>query len=367
MDRWELWVAVLAVAAVYLLVRRFRRRDAADESGLRIEPAAGEAPPRVECAASVSGTAAPFEVPLWLYGTGDAERWLLPPRSPQATAVTVVDFTDRYADRGDQERDWVVDMAAFHVAEHLWLHTDAPASAAVLIETSRRKLIQPVGAAWGYDDLLPFLGKLDPRPAALWGDALPDPRNEGFRVWLRLPDEDSDRSLDGPLERVPESAARILAQRGRCRELQPPAWYRLPAPARLWAYTVLLHNLQLQVLADRRNGILPPIDADLHHRFVELALDARAELPDAGRQLDLIAATTAVYAARAGELTEADRRRTLEALRGVADPDDPLFRLSPHWLRVLGEPAEADARRRQLRAGAPEPYREWLEKLPLPD
>jgi hypothetical protein len=325
------------------------------------ETTAPEAGPAKE--GHVTGTGATFECPLWLHGLRDAETWLLPPRSAGGLRLVVVDFPDPHGDEGPKEREWIVDSAAFLIAEDLWMQTDLQADPAVFVNVEARKLLQMTSPIGSFEDLAPFIGSIKPEPAVAWGTAGRDLQTEGLTATLRLPGESSERTISAPLADLAETIRSFLAGRGLCRVLGAPPWYRSPDPLMLPIYAVLLHNLQLQILADQKNRVLPPLTPDLQRDMVDFAFDALTEYPLGGEHLKLIAATTALYARRAGRLDEEARKRVLGILQNVTDPHDPLYRLSPHLYAVFDEPVLARKRRESLLPSAEGRYADWLGKL----
>lgn len=340
--------------------------DPEDHDNLEVlwEPGAAGASAGAETsAAALSGTGAPFSWPLWLFGMENAERWLLPPRDEAQPPVVIVDITDPHDATADDAREMLVDMAAFLLAEHLWLRTDAAASAAVLIHTETGRLLQPVGELADWEGLRPFVDALERAPVLAWGAALADLEREGIQLKLRLPGDDTERALAGPLPELTEMLIDWLVRRGLCQRLDPPAWWVAPTPRLRTTYATALHDLQLQILADHENEAIGPLDADLHAGFVERALEAAREHGDACPQLRLIAAVTAVYAARADRLPAPLRSRAVELVLAERDESTAVFRLSPHLLRQLGDTLAAHSRSTAFGREDDDAYAAWLREI----
>jgi len=340
-------VVALAVAclALYAFVRLFSSRAA---------PSLAEAPLQ---------TGAEFDAPLWLFGTKSSESWLLP-REPARKRVVVVDFSDPYAGSGDKERDWLVDNAAFLLAETLWMRTDAPATAAVIVSLPLKKIISPHDALAPWENLSGLTGSFKEPAVVAWGAANRDVAREGLTMKVRVSDETDERSFTAPYAELEKTLIDWLVGRGLCGRTDPPAWYAPPKPAQLPLWAIVHHNLQLQTLADAKNGVLAPLDADFQDDLVDYALDAVEQLEGAGEQVKLAAIACAVYARRAGALKEERRTKILEIVAGLSAPD--LVRLSPRFYHALGEPARADAVRTDgdaYRASSTEAYRAWLREI----
>ncbi len=311
--------------------------------------------------ASVSSTGAEVDWPLWVFGMEDAEEWLLPPRRPGALRIVVVDLTDPHDASADADREMLVDMAAFVLTELLWTRTDMAATTMVCVNVEHRKLVQPVGGLLSYEDLAGYLTSLDDQPIVAWGAALADLAREGLNLKVRMPDGVTERTFSGPLLELGETVIDWLARRDLCATIAAPPWYRAPTVADLPRYCGLLHNLQIQVLADVKNAALAPLDENLQQAFVDSAFDT-VDQHGWNDQWSVIALVTAYYAHRAGRLDPVRRQRALTALRAIEHQDHPLYRLSPLLLAKLDEPLEASSRRSELLASASGAYAAWLQK-----
>src|SRR5205807_236527 len=157
------------------------------------------------------------------------------------------------------------------------------------------KLIQPTGALRDYDELVPFVRNLEKPSVIAWGAANRDIDREGLTMRVRAPGETSERTFVAPLGELADTLIDWLVGRGLCARVQPPAWYRAPTGDQLALYAVLLHNLQLQILADEKNKALLPLRADLQDDMVDYALDGVKELSTGGDQIKIAALTTALY------------------------------------------------------------------------
>jgi hypothetical protein len=324
----------------------------------------GDRPSGPEASAdALVGTGAPFPWPLWVFGMEDAETWLLPPRADDRAPVVIIDITDPHDATADERREKLVDMAAFLLAEHLWVRTDAAASPAVLIHTETSRLLQPVGELADFEGLLPFIRDLDREPVVAWGAALDDLDREGIQLKLRVPGDDVERSLAGPLGELTEMLIDWLVRRDLCRPTLTPPWWVAPTGDNVLAYATVLHDLQLQILADRKNEAIGRLDADVHEGFCERALEVAREHGAACPQLKLIAAVIAVYAARADRLPGRLRSQTVELVLAERDEGSAMFRLSPHLLRQLGDTLAAHSRSTTLERDADVDYLAWLRKI----
>lgn len=335
---------VIACFAIYGVVRFFSSDDA---------PAL-EAP---------SQTGAEFDAPLWLFGTKSSEEWLLP-REPGRKRVVVVDFSDPHKDSGDKERDWLVDNAAFLLAETLWMRTDAAATAAVIVSLPLKKIISPQDDLAQYEKLSGLTNSFKEPAVVAWGAANRDIAREGLTMKVRVSDETDERSFTAPYAELEKTLIDWLVGRGLCARRDPPAWYAQPKAEQLPLWAIVHHNLQLQTLADAKNGVLAPLDADFQDDMVDYALDAVEQFEGAGEQVKLAAIACAVYARRANALKEERRAKILEIVASLSHPD--LVRLSPRFYIALGEPARADAVKTDgdaYRAPADEAYRSWLLKI----
>jgi len=339
------WIIGIGVAcvALYAIVRFFSSNDSpALESRLQ--------------------SAAEFDAPLWLFGTKSSEEWLLP-RSPGRRRVVVVDFSDPHEGSGDKERDWLVDNAAFLLAETLWMRTDAPATSAVIVSLPLKKIVAPSDALAPYEKLSGLTNSFKEPAVVAWGAANGDIAREGLTMKVRVSDETDERSFTAPYAELEKTLIDWLVGRGLCARKDPPAWYAPPKAEQLPLWAIVHHNLQLQTLADAKNGVLEPLDADFQDDLVDYALDAVDQLEGAGEQVKLAAIACAVYARRANALKEERRTKILEIVAGLEHPD--LVRLSPRFYVALGEPARADAVTNgdAYRTATDEPYAAWLGKI----
>jgi hypothetical protein len=313
-------------------------------------------------AGEVSGTGGTLDCPLWLFGHEDADQWVFPPRREGSPPLVLIDITDPFDASRSGDGGKIIDSAAFLMAENLWANTDLDARPAILVDVENRKLIHPVGKLSEYVELRPFLSALDYEPVVCWGAALENLDAEGIQIKIRTPEDAAERTLAGPLSELVEMLTDWLTRHNLCQRIAPPAWYRFPDPALLPAYAETLDYLQLQILGDKKNKFLDPLDPDIHHGCTGAALDLadkNAHRPD---QLQHIAVTHALYAHRAGQLTSELRGRALTVIRRVTDRAHPLYRASPYLLAQFGEPMEAATRRRELLAGADPVYAAWLNK-----
>ncbi|MFH1435421.1 MAG: hypothetical protein ABIJ56_06865 [Pseudomonadota bacterium] len=338
--------------------------DMPEEQVKLLAPGGGGSPGR-QPSETVSGTGAPFDCPLWLFGMREAEKWLLPPRNEEGERLLVIDFSDPFGEDANDEREWIVDSAAFLIAETFWARTDMQASAAVMVNVEIKKLIHPTGQMHTYEEFEPFLGSLDYRPIVAWGAAGRDFDADGMTAKIHMPKDDSERTITAPLKELSEMLRSWLVGRGVCSSVDRPSWYAHPDETLLPLYAVLLHNLQLQILADKKNKALAPLSPDMHHDFVDFALGLEKDRAASCGQLKIIALTTALYARRAGSLMEDDRDRALAVLDGVKDPAHPLYRLSPHLYRRLDREKDAKKRCQSLLEKADGLYLEWLTSLEL--
>jgi hypothetical protein len=336
---------VIACIALYAIVRFF----SSDAPAL-------EAP---------SQTGAEFDAPLWLFGTKSSEEWLLP-REPGRKRVVVVDFSDPHKDSGDKERDWLVDSAAFLLAEMLWMRTDMPATAAVIVSLPLKKIISPHDQSIPpYENLSGLTDSFKEPAIVAWGVGNRDIAREGLTMKVRVSDEQDERSFTAPYAELEKTLVDWLVGRGLCARKDPPAWYAPPKPEQLPLWAIVHHNLQLQTLADAKNGVLAPLDADFQDDMVDYALDGVEQFEGAGDQVKIAAITCAIYARRANALKEERRTKILEIVESLKHPD--LVRLSPRFYFALGEPARADAVKTDGDAYRSSPrdeaYRAWLLKI----
>ncbi|HEY8086204.1 MAG TPA: hypothetical protein VIF09_00115 [Polyangiaceae bacterium] len=314
---------------------------------------------------TVNVRGAPFEWPLWLFGQRDAESWLLPARAPGSRPVVVMELTDPHSAARTPLDEAVIEMGASMVAEALWMTTDVRAAAMALVATDAKKLFKPVGASKAYDEYTPFLRERDQATITLWGAAREDLASRGLEWNVRVGGDPAERTFAGPLGESTEMIVAWLVGRGLTRRVAPPAWWTPAGGDSLEVHAVVMHNLRIQVLADSRNGALGPIEPAMHVGFVDLALDLaeqhRSELHT------MLAATTAHYARRAGQLTDGLRDRAIRSIESWTDPGSAVHRLSPHWLASLGGEERAKARRLEMAATAGDAYGEWLAKLAEPE
>jgi hypothetical protein len=337
-------VGILACVALFAIVRLLSSKT----------NALPEAPPQ---------TAAEFDAPMWLFGSKSAESWLLP-REPARKRVVVVDFSDPFEKSGTKERDWLVDNAAFLLAETLWMRTDAPATAAVIVSRPLKKIISPHDALAPWENLSGLTDSFKEPAVVAWGTANRDIDREGLTMKVRISDEKDERSFTAPYAELEKTLLDWLVGRELCARVAPPAWYAPPKPEQLSLWAIVHHNIQLQALADAKNGVLAPLDADFHDDMVDYALDAVAVLEGAGEQVKLAAIVCAMYAKRAGALKEERRTKILELVASLSHPD--LVRLSRRYYHALGEPARADAIKDETdayRTFQAEAYSAWLLKI----
>lgn len=76
--------------------------------------------------------------------------------------------------------------------------------------------------------MLPFIGDLEREPVVEWGAALADLDREGIQLKLRVPGDDVERSLAGPLDELTEMLIDWLVRRDLCRPTPTPAWWVAP-------------------------------------------------------------------------------------------------------------------------------------------
>ncbi len=307
-------------------------------------------------------TGGELDCPVWLFGTEGAERWVFPPRRPGGTSVAIVDLSDPWTDGdGGEERDAVIDGGSLVIAELLWALGDLQVSDMALLAMSRRRVFTSTQELVSYHDVAAVFEGDDGSRVAAWGGAV-GPDDARVRLGLRLPDSAVDLQIEGT---IPEVAARMLGlleEEGLLTALDPPAWYRAPAETDLPLYARLLDNLHLQIAADETNALTRPLSEEIHGEYVERAREAAAERPDEGAQWALIAAITALYAHRAGALSDEQRWRAVADVL-EADGDHPLARLVPHLLACLGEGDRARRAWDELRTSAEGPYAEWLDGI----
>jgi hypothetical protein len=310
----------------------------------------------------ISATGATLDYPLWAFGMEDAEEWLLPPRGG-GIPVLIIDITDPYDAEADERREVIVDLAAFVLAEHLWVNTDNAAGGAAMVNLANKKLVQPTGSLPEYEELLPFINALDVEPIVVWGSALEDLEREGLKLKLRLPGDEVERSLSGPALELGSMLADWVQRQGHCAPTPAPAWHKPLDEETLQPYSQALHDLQLQILADKKNEALGPLDADVHTGMLEAALASVEQHGDACPQLKLLAATIALYARRADKLPDALRRKAIELVLAETDEASAIFRLSPHYLRQLEAGVDAHTRLSETRRNADRLYADWLDSI----
>jgi len=314
-------------------------------------------------ARAVETVAARFAGPLWVFGLSHADDWLLP-GSGGSLPLLVLDISDPHAS-GNSNRDPLMDSAAFLVTEYLRMHTDAGAVAAVSVHPETGKLVIPTGNADQTRWLARELRDQQEEPCALlWGVAADrDSMDVGFEIWF--PDEPEVEPHTGSIYDLPERVAGIMKNRTAARAANPPWWYQEVELTDLADYSILLDGLQLQILADQKNQVIRPLDADAHEKFVTLAFELLTGDRLSVTQFVLAGLGAALFAARAGHLTGEHRKRALEILRSFEDRDHPVYRLSPLYFDAFGEAEEAVMRRDVLLAEAGGTYAGWLKDLDL--
>lgn len=311
----------------------------------------------------IETVAARFGDPLWVFGLGNADEWLLP-GSGDSLPLLVLDISDPHSS-GNPNRDPLMDSAAFLVTEYLRMHTDAGAVAAVSVHSETGKLVIPTGDADQTRRLAGDLLKQQEEPCALlWGIAVDkDSMDVNFEIWF--PDEPEIEPHSCSMYDLPEKVAGIMRNRTAATEVNPPWWYKDVELTDLADYSILLDGLQLQVLADQKNQAIRPMDADAHDKFMAVAFEFLTEDRMAVTQFVLASLGAALFAARAGHLGDQHRKRALGILRSFEDRDHPVYRLSPLYLDAFGEAEEAVMRRDVLLAEAGGAYAEWLKELEL--
>lgn len=307
--------------------------------------------------------AARFGDPLWVFGLSNADDWLLP-NSGDCLPLLVLDISDPHSS-GNPNRDPLMDSAAFLVSEHLRMHSDAGAVAAVSVHSETGKLVIPTGDADQTRRLALDLQKQQEEPCImLWGvTAGKDSMDVQIEMWF--PDEPKVEPHTCSVYDLPEKVTGIMRNRTGANAANPPWWYQEVELTDLADYAVLLDGLQLQILADLKNQAIRPLDADAHEKFVTLAFEFLTEDRSGVTQFVLAGLGAALYAARAGHLGDRHRKRALEILRSFEDREHPIYRLSPLYLDAFGEAEEAVMRRDVLLAGAGRAYAEWLQALEL--
>jgi hypothetical protein len=312
---------------------------------------------------AIETVAARFGEPLWVFGLGNADDWLLP-GSGDSLPLLVLDISDPHSS-GNPNRDPLMDSAAFLITEHLRMHTDAAAVAAVSVHTETGKLVIPTGDADQTRRLAGDLLRQQEEPCALlWGiTADRDSMDVNFEVWF--PDDPPVEPHSCSMYDLPEKVAGIIRNRTAASEANPPWWYQEVDLTDLADYAILLDGLQLQILADQKNQAIRSLDADAHEKFVTLAFELLTQDRSGVTQFVLAGLGAALYAARAGHLTDPHRKRALEILRSFEEREHPIYRLSPLYLDAFGEAEEAVMRRDVLLAEAGGSYAEWLKQLDL--
>jgi len=321
---------------------------------------AGAFPKGSDVAPTVSASAAPIDSPLWTFGLEEAHRWLVQTRKVEAPPLMIIDFNDPHDGEAGSDREQIVDSLAFVLAEAFLMTTDMSANAVIFVNTDEGKLVHPVGSIGEYDDLLPFLDTLDTPPVVMWGSAGLDLESDGITVKIHAPGSQAERTLGLPLSELADSLIDLCVSKGYCTRQEAPAWWAPPEGEVRAPYSVMLDNLQLQILADRKNRAIPDIDSDLHEEFADLAFETAERFRQAGGQVGLTALITALYAERAGKLTDKHRRAALDILRRLSDKAHPAYRLSPFLFSRFGRGMEARARLSELRGRAEGAYAEWL-------
>ncbi len=316
-------------------------------------------------APAVEGTGGRLEGPLWTFGLKKADAWLLPPRGAGLAPLMVIDLLDLHAERGDPDRDALVDAAAHLICEALWFTTDITASSVVWVDTQRRRVVEVRSGSLTYETINPFLRSLETPAIAVWGEGGRDFARDGITLRARRPDDPAERTFSGPLDEVVETLVAWLVARGLARRVTPPRWY---APIRadlLPTYARLLDGLQVMILADRKNGAIEAPPGPAYQEALDLALETA--VPGAGVQFELLACVMARYVRRAGHLDEPRRHRALALIARATDPEHPLARLAPRLLDELGDAAAARQRRQRLSIGASTEYAAWLRGLDEPE
>ena len=312
-----------------------------------------------------SQTGAEFDAPLWLFGTKSSEAWLLP-RNPERRRVVVVDVSDPFEKTGEKTRDWVVDSAAFLLTEMLWMRTDVPSTSAVVVSVPLKKIISPHGGMPAYEDLSGLTQSYKEPTVVAWGVALKDIDKDGITLKVRMSNETQERSFTAPLAELADTLVDWLVGRGLCARVDPPAWYAPVKPEHLPLWAVVHHNLQIQTLADRKNGVLAPLDEDFMDGMIDYALDGIKEFEGAGEQVKIAAITSAVYAHRAGVLRAERKKQVLDVIASLQNED--VKRLIPRFYYALGERERAEALPRDATSAyrstpTAAAYRDWLTKI----
>jgi hypothetical protein len=290
--------------------------------------------------------------------------WLLPSKAAPM-GLLIVDITDPY-DSGREEPDGcVIDSMAFLIGEFLAMNTDLAVDTAVCVDLAGQRLVHPVGELSTYDELKPLIEMKSPKPVLVWGAAERNARH-GLTLRARFPNENEDRVLRAELDADASPLIAWLVENGVCSQTPPPGWWRPVPRSLLPRYAKALDNLQLLILADRKNEALPRFGDDDFRSFFDHAL-ALTEEEGAPEQVKIVALTTALYGQRAGSLDSDRGLRAIQMIRQTTDESSPIHLLAPHLLEVLGEAGEASARRQRERATAEPAYVEWLRQIAHPD
>jgi hypothetical protein len=317
----------------------------------------------VEEEPAIETVAARFGDPLWVFGLCDADAWLLG-ETGSDLPLLVLDISDPHAN-GNPNRDPLMDSAAFLIIEHVRMHTDAQAVAAVSVHTDTGKVVIPTGNSEQTRRLAGELYHQQEGPCVLvWGIAVSgESLDVQGEVWF--PDDPKVEPYKTSMYDLPEQIVRMVKDRTSAKTANPPWWYKDIELTDLADYAILLDGLQLQVLADQKNQAIRPLDADAHDRFITLAFEILTKDRLSITPFVLTALGAVLYASRAGHLIDQHRRRALEILRSFEERDHPVYRLSPLYLDAFGEAEEAVLRRDVLLAEAGGPYAQWLQALEL--
>jgi hypothetical protein len=312
---------------------------------------------------AIEAVAASFVDPLWVFGLNNAESWLLG-EAASDLPLLVLDISDPHS-HGNQNRDPLMDSAVFLITEHVRMHTDVRATAAVSVHSETGTLVIPTGDT---DQTRRFarerLDRQEEPCVLLWGVAAGgDSLDVNVEAWF--PDEPKVERHTFSAYDLPEKVARIMTDRILARKVNPPWWYKNVGLTDLADYAILLDGLQLQILADQKNQAIRTLDADAHDKFVSLAFKILTPDRLASTPFVLAVMGTVLFAARAGHLRDEQRNQALRILRSFQDRDHPVYRLSPLYLDAFGEAEEAVLRRDVLLAEAGRPYADWLKALDL--
>lgn len=277
---------------------------------------------------AIEATGAVLDAPLWTFGTEDLRERIYPPRRGDAATLLIADVDDPHG-KSRETPAWV-DSAALLLVEALWARSDVYAAAAVFVDLENRKLIEPTGALRDYSDFAGTVESCDPTPVAVWGAAGEDLDRDGVTLKLRKPGEERTYTIAGPLDELVDMLIGWCERHDLGAAIEPPAWYRMPEAGALDAYARHLDYLLLQVLADSENGALAPLD--FHADIVGNALEGREAHAGDAAAFTRLAATSAIYAARAGKLG-LERRLEIERLIDQAAEGDPLRELDRGLLK----------------------------------